>query len=334
MIELPARLPGLRDFHQRRADTEAVTNTDFRLRQTVRAEVLAEGTGAIQHVDVAAMRRKRVVPDRIVVARIVVQRLLRAAVMLRIALLVDIEAELRDANRPADHCLFDPARPFRAERLYPARQYGGNRDVDHRIHQTPPLPSTVQTSAHRHWPRRADFTGTATDRARINAGAPQFDRMPDQPGFDIARLDLGVELQRQHMRADGIGLVRRGSGGGKQFGAGGQVEGIAVPVQHLPVGLGQRGQRRTPTSFRGRDRRPADFARARIHARTGSGCNQLRTQARTDHWPLCMKTVTNDGDLGFEPRIGFGLIDADRAAEHHKQIGWIILHQCRSSTPA
>ncbi|MNT06782.1 hypothetical protein D3C72_1414630 [compost metagenome] len=129
-----------------------------------------------------------------------------------------------------------------------------------------------------------------------------------------------MELQRERMAAVAERLVRRACGAGEQFGAGRQVEGVAVPVQHLPVRVRQGRERRAQAGFGRRDRPPANLARARIDARARRRRDQLRAQAGADHGPPRAEPLADDRDLGLQPRIGLGFIDADRPAQHHQQV--------------
>src|SRR5687768_13600924 len=76
------------------------------------------------------------------------------------------------------------------------------------------------------------FAGSGAQLAWIEACAREFAGVADQPALDAARVDLGMELEGEQVRAARKGLVAAKSGGGEQGAAGREIEGIAVPVQH------------------------------------------------------------------------------------------------------
>ena len=66
---------------------------------------------------------------------------------------------------------------------------------------------------------------------RSMPAAPSSMVWPISQRSSSARARLHVELQRQHLRAMGEGLVRRDGGLGQARCAAGQVEGVAMPMQ-------------------------------------------------------------------------------------------------------
>ena len=102
--------------------------------------------------------------------------------------------------------------------------------------------------------------------------------MSDEPGFHARRVRLGVELQGQLPASGAEGLMRRHGAGGQQFRSGGQIKGVAVPVQHR--GVLQFGQRPALPGRGQLQRAPADFLAAPgVNPRAERRGHQLRAQA-------------------------------------------------------
>src|SRR5262245_58833000 len=80
-------------------------------------------------------------------------------------------------------------------------------------------------------PRKAIGVGAQTLH-RDALGRSQLRGMTDKPFFEIGTLDLHVKLQRQRGASEAVGLVLHKAGGGEVGGACGQVEGVAMPMQH------------------------------------------------------------------------------------------------------
>src|SRR6185437_13717172 len=109
--------------------------------------------------------------------------------------------------------------------------------------------------------------------------------MADIPALKPRCLDLDMALQCEAMPLPGEGLVQIARRRGEEPGAFGQVEGIAMPMQHRRV-VAQRRQARGAPRIGELKRRPADlFAPAGIDARTERPRHELAAEADAEHRP-------------------------------------------------
>src|SRR5699024_6232669 len=127
----PARLPALADLEHGRAQFETVAQAHVGLGDATRADVLAERAGGFQH----RQGSQFVAPGGVVVERVVVERLVRAAVHARVALFVARQAQPADLHGAIERTLVDRAQAARA-RVRPgdARQQGLDAYLDGRRH--------------------------------------------------------------------------------------------------------------------------------------------------------------------------------------------------------
>ncbi len=105
MFDFPARFARLAHFQQRAAQPETVADMDRVLGQTLRNNVLAKCRGARKHVVPAQPR----IPFGIVVARVMVHRHVRPAMMFGIGHHVACEAETSDRDGSCQWTLVDRA---------------------------------------------------------------------------------------------------------------------------------------------------------------------------------------------------------------------------------
>src|SRR5262249_23741294 len=134
---------------------------------------------------------------------------------------------------------------------------------------------------------------------------------------------LDMELQRQYFAVIvAERLMRRDRGFGEPSGATRQVEGIAVPMEHPELVLGERGERRFAPIGGEAEQAPTDLLLA-IRIDTGAEYRgeRLPAEANADDWLAAGNRLLDNGELLLEERIAVDLIDADRRAEHDEDVG-------------
>ena len=129
-------------------------------------------------------------------------------------------------------------------------------------------------------------------------------------------MKLQGELRRQARKC----LHRTCFSRGEFFASRGQIAIIAMPMQHR-----RRGERRERRCFAGIaqcQRRKTDFLhRSRRDARSKGRRHHLCAEANAEHRLIGLKPGLDGSDLAGDKRIGFGLVNADRPAQHDDEIG-------------
>ena len=93
-----------------------------------------------------------------------------------------------------------------------------------------------------------------------------------------------------------------------------------MPMQHRR--RGERRQRRCFAGIAQCQRRKTDFLhRSRRDARSKRRSHHLRAEANAEHRLIGLKPGLDGSDLAGDKRIGFGLVNADRPAQHDDEIG-------------
>ena len=126
---LPARLTPLTDLQNRRAKLEAIANANVFFKKAPGRNILAKGTRGVEQ----GMINRNRAPMGIVIARIVVQSLVRSAMIAEIGLLIALYAQKPDLYRPRDR-IFGNCTQFSArEGPSLAREQGQHFDAHHRV---------------------------------------------------------------------------------------------------------------------------------------------------------------------------------------------------------
>src|SRR6516164_3774750 len=132
--------------------------------------------------------------------------------------------------------------------------------------------------------RRTEPLSVGAELVQIDAGGGELERVPDQPALHALGVLLDMELQRQYFAVIVAEcLMRRDRSFGKPGGATRQVEGIAVPMEHPELVLGQRGEWRFAPIRGEAEQAPADLLLA-IRIDTGAEYRgeRLRAEANPD----------------------------------------------------
>ena len=118
------------------------------------------------------------------------------------------------------------------------------------------------------------------------------------------------------------GLVAAQVGGGQALGTFGQIEGVAVPVQHGGKGAVERGQH-GGCAFGGElQGLPADFlGGAGVDARAERTGHELCTEADAQRGAIGLQAGAQQVQFVVEEGVEGFLVGADGPAEHDEQIG-------------
>ena len=144
--------------------------------------------------------------------------------------------------------------------------------------------------------------------------------MAHEPVLHAGGVGLGMELQGQLSRPGPEGLVGRDVRGGQQAGAGRQVEGIAVPVQH--GGPAQGGQGRGFPGLRQVQAAPADLlGLAGIDGRAQGLRHELGAQADAQQGTAFGQTAADEFLFPRKEGVGRPVVDAHGAAQDDTQVG-------------
>ena len=152
--------------------------------------------------------------------------------------------------------------------------------------------------------------------------------MPDQPLLQPRRIAFQMELQAEREVLDREGLMRAQRRRREARAPGGDLELVAVPVQHR-LALRQRRERRFAAGVGQGQRREADLLAAmrhRPHRCAERPRHQLRAQADAQQRPPRGEAPTDQRQLVVQIRIQRVVIRADRAAEHHEQVDRVQVH--------
>src|SRR5690348_5309246 len=144
--------------------------------------------------------------------------------------------------------------------------------------------------------------------------------MTDQPAFQSGRADFEMELECETVTANGERLVGRARRRREMRRARRQIERIAVPVQHarprreFSQGRGAAGGTQI-------DAGPADLLEAGgVHLGAERTRHELRAETDAEHRLARLETFFDQRDFRLEERIAVLLVDADRPAEHDKEV--------------
>src|SRR5271155_487865 len=176
----------------------------------------------------------------------------------------DIEAKFRPVLRRR-LVIKKPLLPSRQERLpseharhcCPAfRRCPSNARGRESFDRRQPL---VETFARLNFKARRVKRGIVAQRRDRKFGAGNFARVPDEPLLEPCRLCFRMKLQAERVAAPGESLIAANLRRCEQGRAGGQVEGIAVPVKHGGIVLAQVANRRLASLRTKNDWAPANF---------------------------------------------------------------------------
>ena len=124
---------------------------------------------------------------------------------------------------------------------------------------------------------------------------------------------VGAEQERLILAQIGRREVRRVVG---------EVERVAVPMQHGEIFFGQRSEAGFPPRVAQRERLPADLLEAGgVDARAQRGRHQLGAEADAEGRQAAGEAFADHCDLMREKRVDVGLVNADRAPEDDQQVG-------------
>jgi len=153
-----------------------------------------------------------------------------------------------------------------------------------------------------------------------DVGVVEFTGVAYIPAFKAFGGDFGMELEGEGVVAEGEGLLVVEFGFCEMDGAGGEIEGVAMPVEDGKAGGDERVEpgRRGGVGC-GLERGPADFraALAGIDARAEGGGHELGAEADAEDGFLGLDAAGDEGDFVFEEWVVVVVVDADGAAEDY-----------------
>jgi len=162
-----------------------------------------------------------------------------------------------------------------------------------------------------------------------DAFLPQLAGVADIPLLKAQFGDLWVELKGEGVPTHCECLIFIELGASKMESSSGEVEGVAVPMEHMEIPDEERGKPGGGWLRAGLDREPADFRAVRpgVDSCTESRDHELGSKADAQSRPVRREAPAKRFDFCGHVRVIAGVINADGSAHDDEQIGVLGLRQ-------